>query len=74
MTPTILDKGRVIAWYNATKDSAFNLCSLELERDQYDDELYLTDAYIAEHGLCEELELFALSERCLTRSCLWTVT
>lgn len=65
MTPTTLDKGRVIAWYNATKDSAFNLCSLELERDQYDDELYLTDAYIAEHGLCEELELFALSERCL---------
>ena len=65
MIPTILDKARVLEWYKATTNSLANLFALELERDQFDDELYLTDAYITKHGLCDELELFALSERCL---------
>jgi len=63
MIPTILDTARVLDWYDATTKSPASLFALELERDQYDDELYLTDAYIAEHGLLEELEVFALSER-----------
>lgn len=65
MIPEILEKGRVLKWYEATKDSPGNLFGLELERDQFDGELYLTDAYIAKHGLRDDLELFMLSERCL---------
>ncbi|KPB89052.1 site-specific integrase [Pseudomonas syringae group genomosp. 3] len=65
MTPVILQKGRVIQWYESTCTSPVNLLALELDRDKFDNELYLSDAYIAEHNLCEDLELFALTERCL---------
>jgi hypothetical protein len=65
MIPVALQKGRVLEWYEATRNSPVNLCALELDRDKFDNELYLTGAYIAEYGLCEELELFALCERCL---------
>lgn len=65
MIPVILQKGRVIQWYESTRTSPVNLFALELDRDKFDNELYLSDAYIAEHGLCEDLELFALMERCL---------
>lgn len=65
MIPVILQKGRVLEWYEATRNSPGQLCALELDRDKFDNELYLTDAYIARQGLCEALELFALTERCL---------
>jgi hypothetical protein len=65
MSVPILDKAKVLKWYDDTKDCLPALFALELERDAYDDELYLTDDYIAKYGLPVDEELFELSERCL---------
>lgn len=65
MSVPILDKAKVLKWYDGTKDSLPALFDLELERDAYDNELYLTDEYISKWGLPENEELFALAERCL---------
>lgn len=65
MSVAILDKAKTLKWYDETKDSLPALFDMELERDPYDNELYLTDSYIAKWDLPEEEELFILSERCL---------
>lgn len=65
MSVAILDKAKVLKWYGETKDSLPALFDLELERDAYDNELYLTDSHIAKWDLPKDEELFILSERCL---------
>lgn len=65
MSVPILDKAKVLSWYDGTNDCLPALFDLELERDAYDNELYLTDDYIAKWDLPENEELFALAERCL---------
>ncbi|NVL59671.1 hypothetical protein E0I00_11055 [Pseudomonas syringae pv. actinidiae] len=65
MSVPILDKAKVLKWYHGTKDCLPALFALELERDIYDNELYLTDDYISKWDLPEDEELFAVTERCL---------
>lgn len=65
MRVPILDRAKVLKWYERTKDSLPALFALELERDNHDNELYFTDDYIDNLELPEDDELFALCERCL---------
>ncbi|WP_231138386.1 MULTISPECIES: hypothetical protein [Pseudomonas] len=65
MSVPILDKVKVLNWYDETRDCLPALFALELERDSNDNEFYLTDDYIAKFGLPVGEELFELTERCL---------
>lgn len=65
MRVPILDRAKVLKWYERTKDSLPALFAFELERNTRDNELYFTDDYIEKLELPEDDELFALCERCL---------